>query len=234
MYEPGAKRSRRQRIYEVKWVPWIARTAERDVYLCLDQRHKYLPYPLNVNLHLFVTTLYRTTFLSDSVYRTGSNPSSSLSLRSKHRSVKGMTFLGGGGQRTTPRSIFLMNRSSNGRHRKNRERERGSSEGEGRHYYTPFGKTMRWGARQALVKWAARARLLTMMEWPEWLIIEDVERVLECLGMENLSSSSSFAVFTCAVSALRMTRTRTRRYLKWRTMEHQHSLLASSYIPSSS
>ncbi len=84
MHEPGAKRRRRQRIYEVKWGPWMARTAEKDVYLCLDQRHNYLPCPLNVNLHLFVTTLYRTTFLSDSVYRTGSRSRSrSRSRRSR-------------------------------------------------------------------------------------------------------------------------------------------------------
>ncbi|PBK79563.1 hypothetical protein ARMGADRAFT_1092884 [Armillaria gallica] len=116
-------------------------------------------------------------------------------------SVKGMTFLGSGGG-TTLRSIFFTKRSLNWTHGEDQERERGDSEEEGRRHCTPFGKTTRWGAGHALARRAAHARSLTTMEWPECLIVDDVERVLARLERGNLSSSSSFAAFTCAVFTL--------------------------------
>ncbi len=144
-----------------------------------------------------------------------------------HCSVEGMTFLGGGGG-TTSRAIF-MKRSSNGRNGEDRERGR---EGDGRRHCTPFGKTARWRARHALARRAPRARSSTTMECLEWLKVTDVEHVLARFGRWQLSSSSSFAFFTCAIPSLRMIRTR--RVLKCGTIEHQHSFSASPSTSSSS
>ncbi len=158
---------------------------------------------------------------------------SSLYLRSKHCdhfmnlcSAKGTTFLRGGGGGTS-RSIFFTKRSSNGRHGEGRERGR---EEDGRHHCTPFEKTMLWRAWQASARWAAQARSLTTIEWSEWPMVDNVERVLARFGSESLSSSSSFAVFTCAIPGLRMTRIW--RDLKWGTTENQRSLPPSPSISS--
>ncbi len=87
---------------------------------------------------------------------------------------------------------------------------RGSGAGERGRWTAPlkFGKMTRWRAGHELVRRAARARSLTTMEWPEWLMVDNVERVLARFGRGNLSSSSSFAVFTCAISGICMTRAR--------------------------
>ncbi len=53
-----------------------------------------------------------------------------------------------------------------------------------------------------------RVRSLMTMEWPEWLMVDDVEHVETRFGRGNFSSSSSLAVFTCAVPGTRMTKTR--------------------------
>ncbi len=90
-------------------------------------------------------------------------------------------------------------------HGEDRERGRG---GDGRCHCTPFGKTTRWRAEHALARRAAWARSLTTMEWLEWLVVDNVERVLARFGRGNLSPSSSFAVFTCAISGICMTRAR--------------------------
>ncbi len=63
----------------------------------------------------------------------------------------------------------------------------GGNEGEGRRHFTPFGKTTRWRVGHPLARRAARARSPTTMELPEWLIVDDVERVLARFGRENLS-----------------------------------------------
>ncbi len=109
---------------------------------------------------------------------------------------------------------------------------RGGSDGGGWRHWIPFGKMIRFRAGHALARRAARARSLRTMEGLEWLMMDDVERFLARFRSGNLSSSSSFAVFTCAVPSIRMTSTR--RNLKRGTMEHQHASPPSPSISSSS
>ncbi len=116
------------------------------------------------------------------------------------------------------------------------ERGRGGSKGDGQRHCTTFGKTTCWRAGHALARRAARARSLTTIEydWPEWLMVDHVERVWHVSGRGNPSLMSSFAAFTCAVAGLRMAKTV--RDWKWKrgTTEDQHSSPASPSISSSS